>query len=291
MPRERAHSNHPRGDIGAPGTGWRPSTGAAQRTALAITRRTSRVVVDRIVLVAGAEVEDPPAPARPAAAAAEHLAARERADEHQLVGRRDVEVLAVHLLRVDDDRLRHAGGDRMRGGDRPHQLALALVAPAQAARRAEQALEDLGVVAGVQDDEPHAAEHRLVHAVDDRVVDLVVGGVPPPGQHVGGVEHLGRQSVLVLLERRRPHGPEVGERRGERAVDTVGVDRAHVILRALVHVLVPDRHVHACSMSITTAAARRHPRRRARRGRRAGRRGAGTCERGCLTCDAVRVGA
>ena len=35
------HSNHPRGDIGASGTGWRPPAGAAQRTALAITRRMS----------------------------------------------------------------------------------------------------------------------------------------------------------------------------------------------------------------------------------------------------------
>ena len=140
------------------------------------------------------------------------------------------------------------------GVDRPHQLALARVAPLEAARGAEQALEDLRVVAGVQDDEPHAAQHRLVHAVDDLVGDLVVRRVAPPGQHVGALEHLGGQAVLGLLERRRADGAEVGERGGEGAVDAVGVDRAHVVLRALVHVLVPDRQVHALRMSVTTAA-------------------------------------
>ena len=137
-----------------------------------------RVVVDGVVLVAGAEVEDPARAALEAAAAAEHLAAGEGADEHQLVGRRDRERLAVHLLRVDHDRLRDARRDRVRRGDGPHQFALALVAPAQVAGGAEQAAEDLRVVPGVQDEQPHAAEHRLLHAFDDRVVDLACAMCP-----------------------------------------------------------------------------------------------------------------
>src|SRR5687767_9563305 len=48
------------------------------------------VVVDRIVLVAGAEVDDPTRATPEGAAAAEHLAAAEGADEHELVRRRDV---------------------------------------------------------------------------------------------------------------------------------------------------------------------------------------------------------
>ena len=71
----------------------------AHCTPLAITRRTSRVVVDGVVLVAGREEEDLPVAAAERAAAAEHLAAGERGDEDELVGGRDVEEFAVHLLR------------------------------------------------------------------------------------------------------------------------------------------------------------------------------------------------
>jgi hypothetical protein len=51
----------------------------------------------------------------------------------------------------------------------------------------------------VQDQDAHAAQHPLVHALDHRVVDVGVPGVPPPGQHVGVVQHLGRQPVLGLV--------------------------------------------------------------------------------------------
>src|SRR5215472_18711388 len=46
-----------------------------------------RLVVDRVLLVARAEVEHPAPAPRVAAAAAEDLAALERADEHELLGR------------------------------------------------------------------------------------------------------------------------------------------------------------------------------------------------------------
>ena len=238
---QRAHANHPRGDWGLPGTRCRdlrrgPADGVGEH---ALDRR---MVVHGIVLVAGAEVEDPAGAAAEAAAAAEDLAAGERADEDELVGRRDVEVLAVHLLGVELDRLRDAGGDRVRRVDAPHELALALVAPAQAARGAEQPLEDLRVVAGVEHEQAHAAEHGGVHAVDDRVVDLVVGDVAPPGQHVGGVEHVLREPVLGLLLGGGAYLELSGEALGDRAVDAARVDRAHLLLLALMDVLVPDGH-------------------------------------------------
>ena len=86
---ERRHarsSNQPLGDS----THVEVSTGdgcstRAQSTAFAIDPPHVGVVVDREVLVARAEEEDPSLPAQEAAAAAEHLAARERADEHELV--------------------------------------------------------------------------------------------------------------------------------------------------------------------------------------------------------------
>src|SRR4051812_46244699 len=72
------------------------------------------MVVDGEVLVARAEVEDLAVPAPEGAAATEHLAPRERTDEDELVGHRDVELLAVHLLLGDHDRTRHASRYRMR---------------------------------------------------------------------------------------------------------------------------------------------------------------------------------
>ena len=137
--------HHPTGEFGEPAGAWR-SRGVAHSTRVGQHPLDVGVVVDGVLLVAGAEVEDPARAAHPRAAAAEHLAAGERRDEDQLVGRRDRERLAVHLLRVDHDRVRHAGRDRVRRVDRPDQLALAFVAPAQVARRPEQRLEDLRVV-------------------------------------------------------------------------------------------------------------------------------------------------
>jgi hypothetical protein len=149
-------------------------------------------------------------------------------------------------VRIDHDRVRDARRDRMPGGDGPHQLALALVAPAQAARRAEQAPEGLGVVAGMQDEQPHAPQHGVLHTRGHGVVDVLVRGVPPPGQHVGFREDRVGQAVLGLLERRRP-GPhpiaELGlQALGDGGVHPVRVDRPDVLLFTLVDVLAPHRH-------------------------------------------------
>src|SRR6185437_15913466 len=64
------------------------------------------MVVDRVILVARREEEDLAVAPPEGAAAAEHLTSAERGDEDQLVGSRDVEGLAEHLLGVDDDRVR-----------------------------------------------------------------------------------------------------------------------------------------------------------------------------------------
>src|SRR5687768_12964982 len=61
------------------------------------------VVVGGIGLVSGAEVEDPAGAALPGDAAAEDLSAGEPAREDNILGGGDVEVLAVHLLGVDDE--------------------------------------------------------------------------------------------------------------------------------------------------------------------------------------------
>src|ERR1700734_3413391 len=59
------------------------------------------VVVDGVILVSGAEVEDPPGAPVEAASGPEYLSAGEARDEDELVRLRDVEELAVHLLCLD----------------------------------------------------------------------------------------------------------------------------------------------------------------------------------------------
>ena len=171
------------------------------------------VVVDRIVLVAGGEEEDLAVAAPEGAAAAEDLAAGEGGDEDQLIGGRDVEGLAVHLLGVDDDRVGDAAGDRMGRVHRPDQFAVLLAAPAQRAGRAHQLAEDLRPVSGVQHQQSHAGEHVLVYALDHLVGDVAVRGMPPPHQHVRAGQHLLGESVLRLGQ---GGGGHEARRRGSR---------------------------------------------------------------------------
>ena len=48
---------------------------------------------------------------------------------------------------------------------------------------------------------PMPSSTRLLHAIDDLVLDALVGRMAPPGQHVGLGQHFVRQPVLRLLER------------------------------------------------------------------------------------------
>ncbi len=90
--------------------------------------------------------------------------------------------------------------------------------------------------------EAHAAEHRVLDPVDDRVAHLVVRDMAPPQQHVRRVEHLLGQPVLRLVEGRGPdiEGPEWGDAACDGIVDAPGVDGPDEVVRALVDVLVPD---------------------------------------------------
>ena len=94
----------------------------------------------------------------------------------------------------------------------------------------------------MQDDQAHAFPDALLHALDDLVGDLAMGGMAPPEQHVGRGEALGGQAVLGLLERRgRGLDPAVlVERRGNRRMHAVRIERAHLLARLLMNVLAPD---------------------------------------------------
>ena len=69
-----------------------------------------------------------------------------------------------------------------------------------------------------------------MHALDDVVADLVVGGVAPPGQHIGLVQHRFRQAVLRFVKRRRAHCESlIAEMIGDDLVHAIGVDLLHAL--------------------------------------------------------------
>src|SRR5882757_1177703 len=204
------------------------------------------VMVGRVVLVPRTEVEDLAVTSAERASAAEHLAAAEGAEEDQLVGDRNVEELAVHLVFVDHQRMRHSFGDRVRGVDRPHQLAVVLTTPAQRAGCPHQLDEDPRPVPGVQYDQAHAGQDVAVYPLDHVVADLGVRGVPPPGEHVGPGEHLLGEGVLRFVEGGRANyaalAEILGDALGDRRVHALWIDLRHVLLELFVAVLAPYGH-------------------------------------------------
>ncbi len=84
--------------------------------------------------------------------------------------------------------------------DNVQPLLLTNLAPLQVARCSHQCSEDLGEVAGVQHDKPHARQHPCVHPLHYLVADLAVRHVPPPHQDVSVVQHILSQAVLRLIK-------------------------------------------------------------------------------------------
>src|SRR5947199_72391 len=159
--------------------GWtvvRLARAATPRDAVGDDALDLGLVINRKLLVAGAEVREAAGAAVKATPTAKNFAAFIRADEDELVGRRDVEVFDVQLVMRDDDRLRDAGRDRVGRIDGPDDLALAALvgAPAPRAGRTHEALEDLRVMPRMQNDDAHAVQHASVHALHDFVRNLVV---------------------------------------------------------------------------------------------------------------------
>jgi hypothetical protein len=86
------------------GWGWGPVS-AAGRTPLhgvGDDPGHARLVVDRVILVTGGEVEYPAAAPGETAATAEYLPTGKRTYEHQFVRLRDIEELPVHFLARDN---------------------------------------------------------------------------------------------------------------------------------------------------------------------------------------------
>jgi len=115
-----------------------------------------RVMVGRIGLVAWAEIKHASIAALPCRAAAKDLAAGEPGNENQLIWRWNTEGLALHLLGGDFKIIADACCDGVVRSDVPDAFLVGRFAPFQGASRSHEGFEDFRVVAGVEDNEPHA---------------------------------------------------------------------------------------------------------------------------------------
>ena len=199
--------------------------------------------------MAGGEVEDLAVAALEEDAGAEDVAALVPGGEDDLAVVGDVEGLAVHLGVGEREGGGDALGDGMAGADRPDALLLGDVAPEQRAGRAQHLAEDLGVVAGVEDDEAHAVVDAALDAVDQAVVNLVVGAVTPPHQHVRVVQQLVRKTLIRLVQRDRADLQVVGRQLVlQRVVDALRVELTDVgallVVALLMNILIPDGHLY-----------------------------------------------
>ena len=145
----------------------------------------------------------------------------------------------------------------VRRRDRPDDLALAVVAPPEAAARPHQAEERLRVVARVEGDEAHAVQHVLDDPVDHGVVHGLVRAMAPPRRtSVLSSTSLG-EPVLGVREGRGANRGDIAElrakRRRHRLVDPVWVDP----LRLGLLVLEPSLQTVTLSAAWSHETARR----------------------------------
>ena len=202
------------------------------------------MVVGGACLVAWAEIEDPSGPASERATRAEHLASGEPTDQDQFVRRRDVEVLAVHLLMRQLEVLADAGGDGVSGRDHPEAFFVAALTPLQITTCSHQALEHPRKVSGVQHDQAHAGIDPLHDTIDHLIADFAVGEMPPPDEHVRLVKPLLGQPVLWLIQRRgADHEVSIrGQCRRDRAMNAIRIDLPDDLALALMAKFIPHHH-------------------------------------------------
>ena len=201
------------------------------------------VVVRRIRLVPGSEIEDLAIAAAPGAAAAEDLAALEPGNENLLLGRGNDKGLAVHFLGRQFEMRAQTRGNRVPGIADPEPLPVIGLAPRQRTRRAHQPPKHLRIVRGMKHDQAHAFQHAPLDAFHDRLGDLVVGQVTPPRQHIRLGQALLGQAMLGLLQRRGGHDrtrDSFPNALCDGRVHPLRIDRADFRIFVFVHVLAPN---------------------------------------------------
>ena len=193
--------------------------------------------------MAGAEVKYFSGTALEGNAGAEHFTAFKPGHENGFEGFGNGEGLAIHFLVFDLDILAKASGDGMVAVDHPQALNFPRFAPFQRTWRAHQLAENLGEVAGMQDDEPHALPNALLHAFNDSVADCPMDLVAPPEQDIGVFQPLFSQAVfrhvLGCDLKRNVLGPIKGL--GNGPVNALRIELGHERIGFFVFVFIPDQ--------------------------------------------------
>lgn len=102
------------------------------------------------------------------------------------------------------------------------------------------------MVAGMQHHQSHPGQHALLHPVDDRVLNLVMRHVTPPGQNVGAVEQVLRQALVRIINRAALNEKAaIREASGDSTVHAVRVDPGNRRVILLVPAFVPDRQANS----------------------------------------------
>ena len=200
------------------------------------------VVIGGIGFVAGPEVEHIARTPFVGQARPEHLAALKPADKHGFQRIGHAERLAIHFLLLQLEMLGQAPGNRVVPGRDPQTFPLARLAPGQVARGAHDLFENLGKMRRMQQDQTHAGPDRLGHTFDHGILDLAMGGMPPPDQHVRFGQTGSRQAMFGFLQSGRGgRNPLVGVQRiGNALVHPLGVNVCDDLVCLFVDVFAPD---------------------------------------------------
>ncbi|MPM86493.1 hypothetical protein SDC9_133582 [bioreactor metagenome] len=182
-------------------------------------------MINREGFVAGLEVEHLAVTALEGEPAAEYFTAFKPGEENNFGFRRHIEPLAVHLLVRKLEIFADALRDRMRGGNIPKSFFFGDFAPFERAAATGDRLEDFGKMTGMEHDQAHAFLNALQYFGDDFIADFAMGTMPPPDQHVGGLDDLVAQAVIGLVKGRGADLEVGGGNAGfDCAVDAFGVE-------------------------------------------------------------------
>jgi len=201
------------------------------------------VIIGRIGLVSGAEIENLPLTATKRACAPHHFSALEPTDHDQFIRSRDIEVLPVHLLPLQFHVFADSRHDRMSGIDNPQSFFLVGHPPLERAGCAHQTSEYLRSVSRMQHDEPHAPQHPAMHPVDNRIGHFFMRFVSPPNQNICRIQRILGQAMLRFVQSGIPDLDPVPHAFANRRMDSGGIHGSHLVVFPFMAKLVPDRQM------------------------------------------------
>ena len=195
----------------------------------------------------GLEIENLAAAIVIAAAAAQHGTAGEPADEHQFVRCGNVEMLTVGFFYRQLEKFRQTLRNGMTGHDSKDPFSVVSHPPLGTAPGTHRSAERLGIMAGMQHDEPHAVPNATGNALHQLVLYLSVRRMPPPDQHVGAVQNVLGQALLRIVQRGQTgrEARALANRVGNNLVQSFGIDLPCPFIGLLVTEFISDRDLNA----------------------------------------------